>query len=106
MKNQSQGWYEKPCLVFSWCFYSLGVQRVLQAEDLLIQEAMSAMNVIQAFYQRQGQDDAFNVFYDFVVIGEPVLPRYCKDPRRYDDRVPHVQFSIPHLFYCQKYVTF
>ena len=68
---------------------------------------MSAVNVTQAFYQRQRQHDAFNVFYDSVVkgaeeleIGEPVLPRYCKVPRRYDDGAPHVQFSDPRSFYC------
>ena len=87
--------------------------KVLQAKDLLIQEAtcMSAVNVTQAFYQRQRQDDAFNVFYDSVVkgaeeleIGEPVLPRYRKAPRRYDDGAPpHVQFSDPRSFYRQKY---
>ena len=61
---------------------------MLQAKDLLIQEAMSAVNVTQAFYQRQRQDDAFNVFYDSVLkgakeleIGEPVLPRYRKANR-------------------------
>ena len=84
--------------------------KVLQAKDLLIQEAMSAVNVTRAFYQRQRQDDAFNVFYDSVVkgakeleIGEPVLPRYRKAPQRYDDGAPHVQFSDPCSFYRQKY---
>ena len=43
--------------------------KVLQAKDLLIQEAMSAVNVTRAFYQRQRQDDAFNVFYDSVLKG-------------------------------------
>eukprot|EP00731_Ephydatia_muelleri_P006192 Em0003g440a len=84
--------------------------KVLQAKDLLIQEAMSAVNVTRAFYQRQRQDDAFNVFYDSVLkgakeleIGEPVLPRYRKAPQRYDDGAPHVQFSDPRSFYRQKY---
>ena len=83
--------------------------KVLQAKDLLIQEPMSAVNVTQAFYQRQRQDDAFNVLYDSVVkgaeeleIGEPVLERYRKAPRRYDDGAPHVQFSDPRSFYRQK----
>ena len=42
---------------------------------------MSAVNVTRTFYQRQWHDDAFNVFYDSVLIGakeleigEPVLP--------------------------------
>eukprot|EP00731_Ephydatia_muelleri_P006208 Em0003g456a len=84
--------------------------KVLQAKDLLIQEAMSAVNATRAFYQRQRQDDAFNVFYDSVLkgakeleIGEPLLPRYCKAPQRYDDGAPHVQFSDPRSFYHQKY---
>ena len=87
--------------------------KVLQAKDLLIQEAMSAVNVTRAFYQRQRQDDAFNVFYDSVLkgakeleIGEPVLPRYRKAPQRYDDGAPHVQFSDPRSFYRQKYMYF
>ena len=81
--------------------------KVLQAKDLLIQEAMSAVNVTRAFYQRQRQDDAF---YDSVLkgakeleIGEPVLPRYRKAPQRYDDGAPHVQFSDLRSFYRQKY---
>ena len=55
---------------------------------------VSSEYVTQAFYQRQRQDDAFNVFYDSVMkgaeeleIGEPVLPRYRKAPWRYDDGV-------------------
>ena len=41
--------------------------KVLQAKDLLIQEAISAVNVTRAFYQRHAK--AFNVFYDSVVKG-------------------------------------
>eukprot|EP00731_Ephydatia_muelleri_P036298 Em0232g1a len=84
--------------------------KVLQAKDLLMREAMSAVNVTRAFYQRQRQDDAFNVFYDSVLkgdkeleISEPVLPRYRKAPQRYDDGAPNVQFSDSRSFYCQKY---
>ena len=81
--------------------------KVLQAKDLLIQaRPMSAVNVTRAFYQRQRQDDAFNVCYDSVLkgakeleIGEPVLPRYrIKAPQRYDDGAPHAC-----SFYSQKY---
>ena len=44
--------------------------KVLQAKDLLIQEAMSAVNVTRTFYQRQRQDDAF---YDSVLKGAKEL---------------------------------
>ena len=82
---------------------------MLQAKDLFNTRAYVSSECYKAFYQRQRQDDAFNVFYDSVVkgaeeleIGELVLQRYRKAPRRYDDGAPHVQFSDPRSFYRQK----
>ena len=36
-------------------------------------------------------------------IGEPVLPRYRRAPRQYDDGSPQYTFSDPRSFYRQKY---
>ena len=68
------------------------------------------MNVTKSFYQQQRQDDAFNKFYESVVknandlqIGEPMLPRYRKAPRRYDDGSHQFAFSDPRSYYRHKH---
>ena len=37
--------------------------RVLQAKDTTVQEAVSAVNAVRAFYQCERQDDAFDSYY-------------------------------------------
>ena len=61
----------------------------LQAKDITLQEALSSVNLVLAFYRRQRTDEAFNSFYENVVltaqdlhIGEPKLPRYRRPPAR------------------------
>ena len=70
------------CLLFG-C--SENTSKVLQATDITMQEAVSAISVTHSFYKRQRQDKAFNTFFDRVEqdsrllnIGLPVLPRYRK----------------------------
>ena len=57
------------------------ISKVLQAKNTSVQEAVSAVSVTRAFYQRQRKDTAFNAFFEIVVaeaqrlqIGEPKLP--------------------------------
>ena len=59
--------------------------KALQAKDTSVKEAVTAVSVTRAFYQRQRSDKAFDEFYERVVtqakdleIGEPNLPRYPK----------------------------
>ena len=61
-----------------------------------MQEAVSAVTITRTFYQRQRQDEAFDLFFDDTVshaqtlnIGMPRLPRYKKPPKRYSDGEPH-----------------
>ena len=51
------------CLLFG-C--SENTSKVLQAKDITMQEAVSAISVTQSFYKRQMQDEAFNTFFDRV----------------------------------------
>ena len=82
---------------------------VLQAKDTSVQEAISAVNLTQAYYQRQRDDDAFEYFYKSIVslasklqINEPKLPRYRKTPARLGGSQPH-QFSSPKALFRQQY---
>ncbi len=83
--------------------------RVLQNKDRTLQEAVSAVNVTRAFYQRQRNDDQFDRFFSAIVdeaakmeIGEPKLPRYRKLPARFDDGQPH-QFREPNAYFRKIY---
>ena len=100
-------------------FVSAGnTSKVLQGKDISVQEAFSTVNVhvTKSCYQRQRQDDAFNKFYESVVknahelqIGEPMLPRYRKAPRRCDNGSPQFTCSDPRSYYrhsIQKPVIF
>lgn len=83
--------------------------RVLQAKDISIQEAVSAINLTRAFYQRQREDKNFDQFYETTValgtklkISEPKLPRYRKIPAKFGGSQPH-QFSSPKSMFWQQY---
>ena len=63
---------------------------MLQAKDLSVQEAVSAVKVTQSFYKRQRQDDTFEKFFESTVtdaqalnIGQPVIPRSRRLPKRF-----------------------
>ena len=86
------------------------MSRVLQAKDTSLQEAKAAINVTQAFYRRQRQEDVFDKFYQNTValaealqIGNPTLPRYRKPPRRLDAGSQPHRFSEPKDFFRQQY---
>ena len=47
--------------------FSASEEEVLQAKDTSLQEAKAAVNVTQAFYRRQRQEDVFDKFYQNTV---------------------------------------
>ena len=81
---------------------SESLSRSLQVKDLSLQEALSAVNLAKSFYERQRNDQAFKSCHDKAVhkalelqIGEPILPRYRRAPRRIDEgSTPH-RFTTP-----------
>ena len=84
--------------------------RVLQSENLSLQEAITAVKVTQSFFKRQRNDDSFNRFYDNVVklardlkIGSPILPRYRQPSRRLDSGSQPHQFQTPKEYFRQQY---
>jgi len=96
-------------IVPSFCA-SESLSRSLQAKDLSLQEALSAVNLAKSFYERQRNDQTFKRCYDKVVhkakelqLGEPVLPRYRRAPRRLDQgSTPH-RFATPMEYFRQQY---
>lgn len=81
----------------------------LQRKDITVQEARQATSVTKAYLQKQRSDDAFNRFFDNVVLEssnfteEPTLPRKRKLPRRVDDGAASHQHLTPRDFYRQIY---
>ena len=78
------------------------VSKSSQAKDTTLQQALSSINWVSAFYKRQRSDEEFNRFYDNVVetaqqlaIGEPQLPRYRRSPARIDSGSHPHRFSSP-----------
>ena len=68
--------------------------KTLQTKDTPVIEAVSAVSVTRAFYERQREDEAFDKFYSDVVsqarslqIGEPKLPRYRRPSKRFGNEV-------------------
>ena len=85
------------------------ISKVLQAKNLSLQESLGSIHALQHFYERQRSDDAFNGFFDQLVeeanslkIGEPKLPRYRKQPKRFEGSSPH-QFDTPKSYFRQVY---
>ena len=85
--------------------------KALQAKDTSVKEAVTAVSVTRAFYERQRSDGAFGKFFDSAVaqasyleIGEPKLPRYRKPPKRFGGSDPHV-FAQPKEYFRQKYYS-
>ena len=78
------------------------LSRSLQAKDLSIQEAVSAVNLAKGFYKHQRTEQAFNFCYDKAIhnaeslqIGRPVLPRYKRLPKRLDQEAKPHEFETP-----------
>ena len=89
---------------------SESLSRSLQAKDLSLQEALSAVNLAKSFYERQRNDQAFKSYYDKAVrtaqelqIEEPKLPRYRRAPRRLDQGSRPHQFATPMEYFRQQY---
>ena len=68
---------------------SESLSRSLQAKDLSMQEALSAVNLAKGLYQRQRTEQAFNSCYDKAVhnaellqVDGPVLPRFKRLSKR------------------------
>ena len=83
--------------------------KVLQAKDISVQEAVSAVKVTQSFYQRQRQDEYFEKFFESTItdaralnIGEPVLPRFRRPPQRFDGDTQH-EFRHPRELFRKQY---
>ena len=63
----------------------------LQGQDTTIQEAVSGAHLAIKFLENQRNDDKFDRFYSRIVedskelTTEPVLPRYKRPPRRFDE---------------------
>ena len=70
---------------------------MLQAKDISVQEAVSAVRMTQSFYQRQRQGwRFFEKFFESTItnaralnIGELVLPRFRSPPQRFDGNMQH-----------------
>lgn len=80
---------------------------VLQTKDTSDKEAVSAVSVTRAFYQRQREDRAFDEFYANIVaeasslqIGEPKLPRHRKPLKRYGGSDPKKYFRQSYFAAC------
>ena len=83
------------------------VSKVLQAKNISLQESLASVHTVKCFYERQRTDDSFNSFFDKVVeearslkIGEPKLPRYRRQPQKFEGSAPH-QFDTPKTFFRQ-----
>jgi len=82
------------------------VSRALQAQNTTVQEALSAVKMAEAFFQRHRDDCTFDRVYVTAEneakqynIEQPVLPCYRRPPRRLDDGAsPHV-YSTPQEYY-------
>ena len=86
------------------------VSKCLQAKDISVQEALSAVNLASRFYRRQRTDESFNKFYDDVVesatdlnISSPQIPRYRRAPSRFDDGCPPHHFASPRSYFRSIY---
>ena len=82
--------------------------KALQVKDSSVQEAVTAVSVTRAFYERQRSDSAFDKFFNSAVAqandGEPKLPQYRKPPKRLGGSDPHV-FTQPKEYFRQKYYS-
>ena len=84
--------------------------KVLQTKDTSVQEAISAVRVTQSFYKHQRlDDDTFERYFETTVndtrvlnIGEPVLPRFRRPPKRFDGDTQH-EFCNPKKFFRIQY---
>ena len=86
------------------------VSKNIQGKDVIVQEALSSVNLAAAFYRRQRREEAFDCFYDDVIamseeikIGKPVLPRCRRPPARIDSGSKEHQFSSPRDYYRHLY---
>lgn len=82
----------------------------MQAKDTTLQEAISAVNLAKAFYRRQRTDESFCRFYEDVLdaasklkIGEPLLPRNRRAPRRFDNGSEPHHYGTPKDYYRRQY---
>ena len=89
---------------------SESLSQSLQAKDLSIQEAVSAVNLAKGFYKCQRTEQTFNFCYDKAVhnaeslqIGRPVLPWYKRLPKRLDQGAKPHEFETPKDYFHQQY---
>ena len=89
---------------------SKSLSRSLQAKDLSIQEAVSAVNLAKGFYKRQRTEQTFNICYNKTVhnaeslqIGSPVLPQYKRLPKQLDQGTKPHEFEAPRDYFRQQY---
>lgn len=86
------------------------VSKTLQRKDVSLQEALSAVTLAKAFYQRQRKEEAFTTFYDGVVntaselnVSAPSLPRYRRAPARIDGGSQPHRFASPRDYHRSLY---
>ena len=69
----------------------------LQGCNTTMQEAVDSANLAIMFLQSQRNDDVFDRFYSRIIedskelTSEPILPRYKRAPRRFDEHSSHTQ---------------
>lgn len=89
--------------------YAENTSKVLQAKDISVQEAVSAVKMTQSFYQCQRQDGYFEKFFESTItnaralnIGELVLPRFRSPPQRFNGNMQH-EFCDPRELFWKQY---
>ena len=81
----------------------------LQSKNVMVQEAMIAVNMAKQFYTRQRELSSFQPFFTSVVAEStgktdpPLLLRYCRVPKRLDAGDENHMFQDPEEYYRQQY---
>ena len=81
----------------------------LQAKDTTVSEGVRGARLLVAHYSSLRTDEAFASFYQGVLESssglteEPVLPRYWKTPKRFEEGTQPHQYSSPKERYHQAY---
>ena len=85
------------------------VSKLLQAKDTTIQQAIASSELARDYLQDQRLASNFDKFYSstqndaLTFTGEPVLPRYKKAPRRFDNGSDPHSYQSPKDYFRQIY---
>ena len=81
----------------------------LQSKDTTAQDARLAVNLCKAFYDRQRDASAFQIFYQAVLLEAngktepPTLPRYSNPPKRINDGDANFRFATAEHYHRREY---